>query len=246
MICPKCQFQNRPDSAFCSGCGKRLNIFCPACGAAIAQETEYCSNCGHDFHVYAPSLFSKRERESQERIVRERSARIAGMLGTSPGLKYEIVRSRWERFRPDAMRLMSLEVSLWLVLRDSWLSQQDDNTVSGFLLDYWGAIQELWPEAFENPSEYYIQGPTGVTSLSDVFPDVIRLCRETHDVSKEAMKRVLAHTGIGCDFWHVRHGKAQALYHAPRCMSNVIDYIRDRLPLAGLKDVANDLERGGQ
>ena len=46
MICPRCQHQNFPNSAFCDECGGRLEAACPNCGEPNRQSAKFCKNCG--------------------------------------------------------------------------------------------------------------------------------------------------------------------------------------------------------
>ncbi len=238
MICLKCQFQNRPNSTFCARCGKRLYFFCPACGATIAEEISYCIKCGHGLHVYPPSLLQKEEREKEERhreyyMPRVRSARIASVLHNLLGLT--------EENRISDMRQDHLEHSLCHVFEDPWLSLHDDGDVSGFLHDYWQAIKELWPEAFADSNEYCVRDMLGFSILNKVFPHVIRLCRKAGDFSKETMKQMLAHTGIGSDFWRERNlmrGKfdpdtSSFISDTESCISAATAYIREKLGVTG-------------
>lgn len=238
MTCPKCQFQNRPDSTFCARCGKRLHFFCPACGVTIAEEISYCIKCGHGLHIYPPSLLQKAGWEKEERdkeyyMPRVRSARIASVLHNLLGLT--------EDSKISDMRREHLEHSLTHVFEDPWLSLHDDSDVSGFLHDYWQAIAELWPEAFDESNEYCIRDMPGFSILNKVFPDVIKLCRKAGDLSKDNMKQILAQTGISSDFWHHRNlmrGKFDAdttsLIPDPESsISAATAYIREKLGVIG-------------
>ncbi|MBA7648329.1 hypothetical protein ES703_56115 [subsurface metagenome] len=238
MICPKCQFQNRPDSTFCARCGKRLHFFCPACGATIAEEISYCIKCGHGLHVYPPSLMHKGEQEKEERhkeyyMPRVRSARIASVLDNLLGLK--------EENRISDMRRDHLEHSLCHLFEDPWLSLHADSDVSGFLHDYWQAIKELWPEAFDDSNEYCVRDMLGFSILNKVFPDVIHLCRKAGDFSKETMRQMLTHTGIGSDFWRERNlmrgqfdPSTRSFISDPEsCISVATAYVREKLGVIG-------------
>src|SRR5437868_6574759 len=47
MICPRCQSENSPESAFCDGCGARLETPCANCGEPNRRSAKFCRNCGH-------------------------------------------------------------------------------------------------------------------------------------------------------------------------------------------------------
>lgn len=46
MICPRCQCENSPSSAFCDQCGARLETACPNCGESNRRGAKFCRNCG--------------------------------------------------------------------------------------------------------------------------------------------------------------------------------------------------------
>src|SRR5262249_5091399 len=46
MICPQCQCENLPDSAFCDHCGARLEAVCSHCGEPNRSESRFCRICG--------------------------------------------------------------------------------------------------------------------------------------------------------------------------------------------------------
>jgi hypothetical protein len=201
-----------------------LHFFCPACGAGIAEEVSYCIKCGHGFHVHPPSLLREGEQANEGRhneyyIPRVRSARIAPVLDDLLALKEE---SGTSDIRRD-----HLEHSLSNAFEDPWLSMHDDSDVSSFLHDYWQAIEEMWPEAFNDSNEYCLRDVLGFSILNNVFPDVIHLCRKAGDFSKETMKQMLARTGAGSDFWHesnLMRGK-----DSESCTSAAVEHIREKL-----------------
>jgi hypothetical protein len=48
MKCPKCQFENPQDSAFCGDCGAALEVSCPSCGSTPPPGFKFCNKCGQD------------------------------------------------------------------------------------------------------------------------------------------------------------------------------------------------------
>ena len=48
MKCPKCQFENREDAAFCLECGEKIELECPQCGKILSYLAKFCDKCGHD------------------------------------------------------------------------------------------------------------------------------------------------------------------------------------------------------
>lgn len=60
--------------------------------------------------------------------------------------------------------------------------------IKRYVIDFWKALEELLPEAFENPSEYVIQGAVGFGALHRLLPTVIAL---HYDGTPESIKRIL-------------------------------------------------------
>src|SRR5215470_18020769 len=61
MICPRCQADNFPNSAFCDECGARLESACPNCGEPNRRTARFCRSCGHTLNAsggVAPSIGS--------------------------------------------------------------------------------------------------------------------------------------------------------------------------------------------
>src|SRR2546422_700940 len=48
MICPRCQYENSLNSAFCDACGARLETACPNCGERNRRGAKFCRNCGQE------------------------------------------------------------------------------------------------------------------------------------------------------------------------------------------------------
>jgi len=46
MNCTACGCENPGDSAFCEGCGAKLDAACPSCGAPVSPGAKFCRKCG--------------------------------------------------------------------------------------------------------------------------------------------------------------------------------------------------------
>ena len=46
MTCTACGHEAPAGSAFCNGCGARLEVSCPVCGATPPPESRFCNDCG--------------------------------------------------------------------------------------------------------------------------------------------------------------------------------------------------------
>jgi hypothetical protein len=89
MRCPRCQYENLPDSVFCPECGTRLEHSCPQCGADNRLTSKFCRKCGEPLTgrsgVRSPESAVQESLESKpilytpkhlaERIMAEQTAR---------------------------------------------------------------------------------------------------------------------------------------------------------------------------
>ncbi|HEV8714291.1 MAG TPA: adenylate/guanylate cyclase domain-containing protein, partial [Candidatus Binatia bacterium] len=55
MQCPQCQYENLPDSVFCSHCGTKLERVCPHCQTANLLTSNFCRKCGISLTEQTPS-----------------------------------------------------------------------------------------------------------------------------------------------------------------------------------------------
>jgi DGQHR domain-containing protein len=77
------------------------------------------------------------------------------------------------------------------ILKDPTFHQMDAEQIAKELADYWKAIEELYPEAFRKPEDYYITQTTGIAAFTKIYPLVRGLCTQTEPVSKNALKKIL-------------------------------------------------------
>ena len=93
------------------------------------------------------------------------------------------------------------------------------------LCEYWGALQEMWPEEYESLNNL------GVFALHWLFPEVFGLCQAGGGWSRDVIKRLLTETSLNSEFWRT-FGHAWQLSHAPKCLGGLVEYLEGRLPKA--------------
>jgi hypothetical protein len=83
MKCPRCEYENQLDAAFCEECGSRLEAICASCGEQNRATAKFCRKCGERLvHEHggsqAPSRFSSPEtytpKHLAEKILTSKSA----------------------------------------------------------------------------------------------------------------------------------------------------------------------------
>lgn len=95
---------------------------------------------------------------------------------------------------------LSFIVSLKPVLRNTEGYATEE--AAKILADYWSAVRELYPSAFEKPADYLIQKTLGVFVFHLIFPRVFALCRG--DFTKSHFKKILSKIAkaVPADSWN--------------------------------------------
>lgn len=161
-----------------------------------------------------------------------RAVHIAGMLNDLPGPWQGRICIGRAAYKPGMYDLLSFCFSLESGILDApTIGSRTDTEIASLLCEYWGSLQEVWPEAFKRPEEYKSLTMLGVSALHWLFPEVFSLCQARGGWSRDVIKRLLAETGIDSEFWRTS-GDASRLYHAPKCLWGLIEYLEGRLPKA--------------
>jgi len=91
-------------------------------------------------------------------------------------------------------------------LRGRYVSAKDDNAkddvledISYLLKNYWHAIKEICPEAFQEPGRYLLQKTTGAYVMHLLFLPIFN--RMSNDFSKDAFLELLQYTGMSSADW---------------------------------------------
>src|SRR5713101_3404496 len=66
MQCPQCQYENLPDSLFCSECGTKLECLCPRCSAENRLTSKFCRKCGTPLTKGEKGKREKGEKENRQ------------------------------------------------------------------------------------------------------------------------------------------------------------------------------------
>ena len=161
-----------------------------------------------------------------------RAVHIAGKLNDLPGPWQGRICIGRAAYKPGMHDLLgfcfSLESS---ILRDPTIASRTDTEIAWLLCEYWGELQEMWPEAFKRPEEYESLNNLGVPAFHWLFPEVFSLCQASGGWSTDVIKQLLAETGIDSEFWRT-FGDAWRLSHAPKCLGGLVEYLEGRLPKA--------------
>jgi DGQHR domain-containing protein len=106
-----------------------------------------------------------------------KAVEIADILNEGgPSAWYRKIRLPNEPRNGSVVAQKSFTDSLEPVLKDHYFEGKEPKVIAAALRNYWNAIQELCPAAFEEPAQYVIQKTSGVGVLHKVFPRVSELC----------------------------------------------------------------------
>jgi len=119
--------------------------------------------------------------------------------------------------------------------------EENSERIALLLKNYWNALRDLFPEAFELPQDYTIQKTLGCYVFHTIFPHVYILCKEKKDFSKNMMKKILIKmfenfskaTGIKVtsDFWNRWSGNPLATGTGMKTVRKLANLFIDCIPL---------------
>lgn len=172
------------------------------------------------------------EREGERNYLRARATKLCDILNSDPASPwYGVILMPSEKRRPHhLMRQHGMVSSLDPMVRDNFIKRLTDDEAGKLLLNYWGAARDRWQSAFEQPQEYVIQKALGAGALHQIFPDVLELCRNADDFSREKMGEILAEIGRSAGFWHSERGHYMVRQSGARYVKALAEYLRSRLP----------------
>jgi DGQHR domain-containing protein len=120
--------------------------------------------------------------------------------------------------------------------------RENPKELAKILSDYWNALKEIFPEAFEDPADFTIQKTPGTYSLHMVFSQVYDLCEQGDDCSQRKMKQILEKmfqnvaAAIPVDqmdsaFWHKREGHPLAIATSQKMIKALAEYFSQALDM---------------
>ena len=170
------------------------------------------------------------EREYQ----RATATRIVDMLNEATGPWHHKIGIPGVAGRDKGLvRQHAMVASLDPVLKDNWVRGQNPPDVVRVLTNFWGALAQVWPDAFQDPGEYRVQATAGIYSLHMALPAVIQRCLVERDLSQDKMVEIMRDTGIPTSFWNKKleeGGDPLALGTGMSSIRALAQYIRDQLP----------------
>lgn len=171
-------------------------------------------------------------RKGQDWIVR--AVKIVDYLNTEPSSPWQgRIQLPNTKLKAPAKQA-SLTKSLLPLLKNGILENYSDTVACQLILIYWKAVQEVFPEAFEDPKKYAIQKTPGFFPLHAVANRIFMYCQAKNrfkqstmvDLLREAAKKI----DIDNDFWRVDNEEGATLYGSMKGFRLLADKFLDHLP----------------
>jgi class 3 adenylate cyclase len=187
MQCQQCQFENPPDSAFCSYCGAKLERVCSSCQTGNLLTSNFCRKCGTALTEQTPSPktpdagprtpdFPRLEAERRQLTVM-----FCDLVGSTP---------LSEKLDPEELR----EV----ILAYQQVCAEEIRRFDGYLARYVGdglLIYFSYPQAHEDDAQRAIRAGLGiVAAMPELNTQLQRTVVALEEVPLQV--RIGIHTGL--------------------------------------------------
>lgn len=131
----------------------------------------------------------------------------------------------------------SVTKSLQPLLKGGFLEDQSDSLACQLMLIYWKAVQDVFPEAFAEPTEYAIQKTAGLFPLHAVANRIFRICQAENKSFKQSkmadlLRKAAEENDMDSDFWRLDNTEGATLYGSMKGFRILADRILDKLPTA--------------
>lgn len=117
--------------------------------------------------------------------------------------------------KEQVVRELSFSTSLRPLLTDDLSRDLTIERVADYLENFWSALYDMMPEAFENPAEYVIQKSSGIFILHQVAKYILRLLvsRNIMNPSREDIRLILEDSGEAAspEYWRAGNTEGAAL-----------------------------------
>jgi len=111
------------------------------------------------------------------------------------------------------------------VLKERVFEGMPIRELADLLIDYWNAVANVYPQAFEKAHTYTLLATPGIFSLHMLFPSVYARCAKSGVINEERMNQILVglleespghphpdfRRPLTLDFWSKEHGPAIAI-----------------------------------
>lgn len=105
--------------------------------------------------------------------------------------------------------------SLTYIIEERSFRGMDTQTLAKTLADYWSAIRDVYPEAFQDPDSYTITASTGIYVFNMIFPTIYgKLLSQDKKITRDNFRKILNKLKknevegreLNAEFWHKYKG----------------------------------------
>lgn len=159
---------------------------------------------------------------------------IRALTADPAGIWYGKVQSPNEKKGPEhVVRELSFSTSLRPLLTDDLTRDLTVDRVADYLANFWGAWNDIMPEAFDQPDDYVIQKSPGIFILHQVAKYALRLLvsRNITHPTKDDIRLILEDSGeaAAADYWRAGNTEGAALAGSMGGFKMVADIIIETL-----------------
>ena len=119
--------------------------------------------------------------------------------------------------------------------------------IAYYLIDYWNALYNIYPECFTDAKEYFLLQKPGMPSMNKLFLDVYWITLQDGEVSEfsiyNILTRLLVETNnhpvpefrfsIDPEFWSYESGPVYGIISTRQNIQNLYDNLQEKIWLAG-------------
>ncbi len=109
----------------------------------------------------------------------------------------------------------SFVTSLKPIMNAPYFTVKPHESIATLILQYWQALERVFPESFQFPNSYVIQKTPGLFSLHSLAPEVFELARNQGMVNVESLYAILSQLGKvpgGSEYWNSTNLEGAAQY----------------------------------
>ena len=156
-----------------------------------------------------------------------------------------------EREQHHLLRDYQLSRFISTILKEKALAGLSPDKFATLYGEYWSAIKDLYPEAFNKPGEHRLLKGTGVATYTYLFPTIFAYCAAEGKISKSQFKYYLSmlkeevederleldfRQPIDDDWWSMSHGPSIASATSEKMFAEILKNVTKKIELVMEKE----------
>ena len=133
------------------------------------------------------------------------------------------------------------------ILGQPYFKNMPIKDIAFYLIDYWNALYNIYPECFTDPKEYSLLQKPGMPAMNKLFIDVYGIALQDGDVSESTMYNILTRLlvetkdhpvpefrySIDPEFWSYESGPIYGVSSTRQNTQDLYDNLQEKIWLAG-------------